>query len=159
MTKLKDFPTIGATKTPVPALAEASTAAGPDEIEVTVVGAHLSGMALNHELTSRNARFLRAVETVPDYRLYALAGGPPFRPGLIRVADREGVAIQTEVWAVPSAAFRSFVAGVPAPLVIGTTRLADGTIPKGFIVEAEGLKGATDISDFGGWRAYMASKG
>ena len=148
---------IGATNTPVPSPAEAAPAAGPDEIEIMVVGAHLSGMALNHELISRQARFLRAVATKPDYRLFALAGGPPFRPGLMRVAAGEGVAIDTEVWALPAGAFGSFVAGVPSPLGIGTTQLADGTTPKGFIVEAEGLKGATDISHFGGWRAYMAA--
>lgn len=150
--------TIGASNTPVPALPETKPIAGPDEIEITVVGAHLSGMALNHELTSRNARFLRAVDTAPDYRLYALAGGPPFRPGLMRVDEGKGVAIKTEVWAVPADQFGSFVAGIPAPLGIGTTSLADGTTPKGFIVEAEGVKGATDISDFGGWRAYVASR-
>lgn len=149
---------VGASKTPVQASPPCAPAAGPDEIEVVVVGAHLSGMALNHELTSRDARFLRAVETRPDYRLYALAGGPPFRPGLMRVADGEGVAIKTEVWAMPAEAFGGFVAGIPAPLGIGTTRLADGATPKGFIVEAEGLKGATDISRFGGWRAYIASR-
>ena len=148
---------IGATNTPVPPPVESAPAAGPDEIEIMVVGAHLSGMALNHELVSRQARFLRAVATKPDYRLFALAGGPPFRPGLMRVAAGEGVAIDTEVWAVPAGAFGSFVAGVPSPLGIGTTQLADGTTPKGFIVEAEGLKGATDISHFGGWRAYMAA--
>ncbi|WP_112310674.1 allophanate hydrolase [Pseudogemmobacter bohemicus] len=149
--------TIGATETPVPALAAPAPQAGPDEIEVTVVGAHLSGMVLNHELTSRGARFLRAVETLPEYRLYVLAGGPPARPGLMRTAPGEGARIKTEVWAIPATSFGSFVAGIPAPLGIGTARLADGTTPKGFIVEAEGLKGAKDISDFGGWRAYIAS--
>ncbi len=149
--------TLGATATPVPPLSGEIPAANPDEIEITVVGAHLSGMALNHELTSRKARFLRAVDTLPEYRLYALAGGPPARPGLMRVAPGEGLAIATEVWAIPATTFGSFVAGVPSPLGIGTARLADGSTPKGFIAEAEGLKGATDISHFGGWRAYLAS--
>jgi len=150
--------TIGNGATRVPAYVEPVASAGPDEIELVVVGAHLSGMPLNHELTSRNAYFLRAVPTTPDYKLYALAGGPPFRPGLMRVADGEGAAIQTEVWAISHEGFGSFVAGIPAPLGIGTTRLADGTTPKGFIVEAEGIKGARDISSSGGWRAYMASR-
>ncbi|MCJ8139105.1 allophanate hydrolase [Falsirhodobacter halotolerans] len=147
---------IGATDTPVPPVTRTPMLA-EGEIEVVVVGAHLSGMPLNHELTGRGGRFLRAVTTTPDYRLFALAGGPPFRPGLMRVATGQGTAIQTEVWAVPAQHFGSFVAGIPAPLGIGTARLADGTAPKGFITEAEGLTGATDISHFGGWRAYMAS--
>lgn len=149
---------VGASSTKVPAAPAASTSAAASEIELVVVGAHLSGMPLNHELTSRGARFLRAVPTAPDYKLFALQGGPPFRPGLLRVAAGEGVPIATEVWAISAEGFGSFVAGIPAPLGIGTTRLSDGTTPKGFIVEAEGLKGATDISAFGGWRAYIKSR-
>ncbi|MCD0417057.1 allophanate hydrolase [Rubrivivax sp. JA1024] len=148
---------VGASSTKVPAPVEASSTVAANEIELVVVGAHLSGMPLNHELTSRGARFLRAVSTTPDYKLFALQGGPPFRPGLLRVAPGEGAPIATEVWGISAEGFGSFVAGIPAPLGIGTTRLADGTTPKGFIVEAEGLKGATDISAFGGWRAYMKS--
>ena len=149
---------IGATGMALPPAPMPPTTAAPGEIELAVVGAHLSGMALNHELTSRGARFLRAGPTAPDYRLYALAGGPPFRPGLMRVAAGAGFAIATEVWAVAPDALGSFMAGVPAPLGIGTTSLADGTTPKGFIVEAEGTVGARDISEFGGWRNFMASR-
>jgi allophanate hydrolase len=148
---------IGATGAPVPQASNGLSTAAPGEIELAVVGAHLSGMPLNPELTSRNARLLRAVNTKPDYKRYALAGGPPFRPGLMRVADGTGSAIATEVWALTPDALGSFIAGVPAPLGIGTTRLADGTTPKGFIVEAEGIAGAKDISSLGGWRAYIAS--
>ena len=128
------------------------------DADVIVVGAGLAGLVATHELTSRGARFLRAGPTTPDYRLYALAGGPPFRPGLMRVAAGAGFAIATEVWAVAPDALGSFMAGVPAPLGIGTTSLADGTTPKGFIVEAEGTVGARDISEFGGWRNFMASR-
>ncbi len=148
---------IGAGGGAVPEAPVASGRAGPGEIELAVVGAHLSGMPLNRELTSRNARFLRAGSTAPDYRLYALPGDPPARPGLMRVGAGEGAAIAAEVWALSPEGFGSFVAGIPAPLGIGTTRLADGTTPKGFIVEAEGIKGAQDISAFGGWRAYVGS--
>jgi allophanate hydrolase len=149
--------TIGATGAPVPLATEGIATATAGEIELAVVGAHLSGMPLNHELTSRNARLLRTAHTTPDYTLYALAGGPPYRPGLMRVADDAGHAIAAEVWALTADALGSFVAGIPAPLGIGTTRLADGTTPKGFIVEAEGTRGAKDVSAFGGWRAYIAS--
>ena len=149
---------VGATGKVLPKGVPASGATA-DEIEIVVVGAHLSGMALNHELASLNARFLRAVETEPSYRLHALAGGPPRRPGLLRVPDGTGVAIATEVWAMTPAGFGRFVAGIPAPLGIGTLKLADGTRPKGFLVEPEGLVGSEDISRHGGWRAYIASLG
>lgn len=127
-------------------------------IEIAVVGAHLSGMPLNGELTERGGVLLRRVATAPLYRLHALAGGPPERPGLIRVGAG-GAAIETEVWALSADAFGRFVAGVPAPLCIGTLVLADGTTPKGFLCEPAGLDGARDISHFGGWRAYKASAG
>lgn len=126
-------------------------------IEIAVVGAHLTGLPLNHELTSRGGVFLRAVKTEPSYRFHALAGGPPRRPGLLRVAAGTGHAIEAEVWALPPAGFGEFVAGIPAPLCIGTLLLADGTRPKGFLVEPEGLAGAEEISRFGGWRSYLAS--
>ncbi|WP_342164360.1 allophanate hydrolase [Methylobacterium sp. SD21] len=145
---------IGASRAPVPPVEDEPARALPGEIELVVVGAHLSGLPLNHELTGRGARFLRAAETAPEYRLHALPGGPPQRPGLVRVGEGGG-AIATEVWALPPAGFGEFVAGIPAPLGIGTVRLADGTAPKGFLCEAAGLVGATDITGFGGWRRYM----
>ncbi len=126
-------------------------------IEIAVVGAHLSGLPLNHELTSRGGVRLRAARTLPCYRFYALAGGLPRRPGLLRVAPGSGHAIEAEVWALPPQGFGSFVAAIPAPLCIGTLLLSDGTTPKGFLVEPEGLHGAEEISRFGGWRAFLAS--
>lgn len=125
-------------------------------IELAVVGAHLSGMALNPELRDHGAVFRRAVATAPCYRLFALAGGPPRRPGLLRVAAA-GSAIETEVWALPASGFGRFVAAIPAPLCVGTLKLADGTTPKGFLVEPEGLVNAEDITRFGGWRAFLAA--
>ncbi|WP_198368118.1 amidase [Roseomonas sp. KE0001] len=127
-------------------------------LEVAVVGAHLSGLPLNGELTALGATLLRAVDTEPCYRLYALPGGPPLRPGLLRVPAGEGAAIATEVWAVPLEKVGTLLAGIPAPLGLGTLRLADGTTPKGFLVEAEGVHGAEDVSRFGGWRGFLAAR-
>ena len=143
-----------------PAAARALPPTAPaGTLELVVVGAHLSGLALNHELRSLGGTFLRAVETEPSYRLYALPGGPPERPGLVRVAAGTGHAIAAEVWALPAEGFGRFVAGIPPPLGIGTLLLADGTRPKGFLCEAEAIRAARDISAYGGWRAYLAAKG
>ena len=149
-------PRIGATTEPVLAPEAGHDGALPGEIEVAVIGAHLSGLPLNHELTDLGGRFLRAVATLPDYRLFALPGGPPERPGLLRCKTGAGAAIATEIWALPAIGFGNFVAGIPAPLGIGTVRLADGTAPKGFLVEATAVEAATDISRFGGWRLYLS---
>lgn len=125
-------------------------------IAVAVVGAHLSGMPLNHELTSRNALFLQALSTTPDYRLFALPGTVPPKPGLLRVEKGKGEKIAVELWALSPEAFGTFVASIPAPLGIGTLTLEDGTSAKGFLVEAEAVKGAKDISAYGSWRSFMA---
>jgi allophanate hydrolase len=112
---------------------------------------------LNADLTSRGARYLRTVATLPEYRLFALLGEDPRRPGLLRVGDG-GHPIETEVWALGLEAFGRFVAGIPEPLGIGTVRLSDGTSPKGFLVEAAATRAAEDISPYGGWRAFSRQR-
>jgi allophanate hydrolase len=133
-----------------------SSLAVEGEIAVAVVGAHLSGMPLNGELKSFNARFLQRTTTSADYRLFALAGTTPPKPGLLRVPPGQGSAIEVEIWAMPAEKFGRFVAAVPPPLSIGTLVMCDGRAVKGFLVEAEATSGARDISAFGGWRAFMA---
>ena len=125
---------------------------------LAVVGAHLSGMPLNHQLTSRGARLVATTRTAPKYRLYALANTTPPKPGLVRVAEPQAHGIEVEVWALSEEAFGSFVADVPPPMVIGTTELADGTTVKGFGCEPIALDGATDITAHGGWRGYLAGR-
>ncbi|MDX2156944.1 MAG: hypothetical protein SFW09_10600 [Hyphomicrobiaceae bacterium] len=126
-------------------------------LPIAVVGAHMDGMPLNRYLVALGATFMRRTTTTRDYRFYALAGGPPRRPGLLRVADGEGAAIEVEVWSLDAAGFGRFVADIPPPLGIGTLRLADGSTPKGFLVEPQGIVGAEDITSYGGWRRYMAA--
>lgn len=127
--------------------------ASKDWINVVVCGAHLSGYPLNHQLISRGAILVGATTTAPCYRFYALAGGPPKRPGLVR-AEQGGSAIEVEVWAVPAAEFGSFVAGIPAPLGIGKVELADGSWQPGFICEPAGIEGAEEITGLGSWRVF-----
>ncbi|ARB25979.1 allophanate hydrolase [Pseudomonas tolaasii] len=130
--------------------------ASHDHTRLVVCGAHLQGLALNGQLLRRGARLLECTHSSADYQLFALAGGPPFRPGMLRVSEG-GVAIEVEVWALPSAELGSFLTGIPAPLGLGKVQLADGRWETGFICEPYGLKGAVDISHFGGWRAYLRS--
>ena len=127
-------------------------------VEIAVVGAHLSGLPLNRELVELGGVFSREVETTPDYRLFALPGSFPAKPGLLRVGDGAGAAIKAEVWTLEPAGFGAFVARIPAPLGIGSIRLKDGGSVKGFLVEAEAVKAAEDVSRFGGWRAYLKSR-
>jgi len=125
-------------------------------IEVAVVGAHLSGQPLNWQLTQRGARLQRSCRTAANYRLYALPGTPA-KPGLVRDERFEGPGIEVEVWAVPEDQFGGFVAAIPAPLGIGTTILDSGESVKCFLCEPYALSTATEITPFGGWRAYLAA--
>ncbi len=129
---------------------------------IVVVGAHLRGLPLHHQLTDRRASFVASTRTSADYRLYALAGTVPPKPGLIRVGRDGGSEIEVEVWSMGHAEFGSFVDAIPAPLAIGTVQLADGSTHNGFVCEPGwidgGLDGATDITSFGGWRAYVSRR-
>jgi allophanate hydrolase len=111
---------------------------------------------LNGQLRERGASLLESTRTAPHYRLYALPGTKPPKPGLQRAAEG-GVAIDVEVWDLPLAQVGSFLALIPPPLCLGSVELADGRFVHGFLCEAHALAGARDISDFGGWRAYLAS--
>ena len=132
----------------------ANPVASVTHIDVLVCGAHLHGLPLNWQLSERGASLKESTRTAPIYRMYALAGGPPFRPGLV-LDEEAGAAIQVEIWRVPAENFGSFVAGIPAPLGIGKVKLEDGSYVSGFICEPYGLEGAKEITELGGWRAYM----
>jgi allophanate hydrolase len=125
-----------------------------ERIAVAVCGAHMEGLPLNHQLTSRGAVLLSRTRTASAYRFYALPGGPPHRPGLVRVSSG-GASIEVEVWSVPAAHFGSFVAGIPAPLGIGKVELETGEQVAGFMCESYATTNASDITALGGWRNYI----
>ncbi|WP_028693868.1 allophanate hydrolase [Pseudomonas cremoricolorata] len=149
-----DLP-LGATGRSLSAPLPPCTGPGEGSVRVAVVGAHLTGMPLNFQLTTRNAVLVEQTLTAEHYRLYALPGTVPPKPGLAR--SDSGSPIIVELWDMPIARFGEFVAEIPAPLGIGTLNLADGRSVKGFICEPWALSGARDITQFGGWRAYIAS--
>lgn len=147
---------LGATGKALPAQTPSDKPA-PGSVRVAVVGAHLTGMPLNFQLTSRDAVLVEQTSSAATYRLYALLGTVPPKPGLARVAE-DGAAIIVELWDIPQARFGEVVAEIPAPLGIGNLQLADGRWVKGFICEPYALDGARDITSFGGWRAFIASQ-
>jgi allophanate hydrolase len=125
-------------------------------IAVAVVGAHLTGMPLNGQLTERGAHLVQATSTAAHYRLYALPNTTPPKPGLKRVSA-EGAAIALEIWDMPASQLGSFLALIPAPLGLGKVELADGSWVTGFICEGFALDAAQDVTAHGGWRAYIKS--
>ncbi|HEX7440073.1 MAG TPA: allophanate hydrolase [Caldimonas sp.] len=154
-----DLP-LGATTARRSATAE-SALAGPwpasaATLPIAVVGAHLSGLPLNAQLLERGATLREATHTAPHYRLFALPGTNPPKPGMVRAAQG-GAAIAVEVWDMPLSAVGSFLASIPAPLGLGSVVLAGGHRVHGFLCEPHALEGATDITAHGGWRAWLAS--
>ena len=125
-------------------------------VDIAVCGAHMEGLPLNWQLTQRGGTFKERTLTAPCYKFYALEGGPPFRPGMVR-NDEEGSAIEVEVWQLPSETLSSFMQGIPWPLAIGKVSLSNGSDVSGFVCEPGGVSGATDITHHGGWRTYLQS--
>ncbi len=151
--------TQGATSEPCAHQSSADRQPQSDRVQVAVVGAHLSGMPLNSQLTERQGHLLEQTATSETYRLYALPNTTPAKPGLHRVADGTGARLIVEVWDMPVAHFGSFVDLVPSPLGIGSVELADGRWVNGFICEGYALDGATDVTEYGGWRAWISRDG
>jgi allophanate hydrolase len=146
---------VGAGTEPLPARSEwAASSAYSPPVDLAVVGAHLSGQPLNHQLTGLGATLQRACHTADCYRLYALGASTPAKPGMVRSRAGGGM-IEVEVWRLTAKAFGKFVANVPAPLTIGNVMLEDGTSVKGFLCESYAVDAAEEITDRGGWRDYL----
>ncbi len=126
-------------------------------VSLGVMGAHLSGQPLNHQLTDRGATLLTTTRTSPNYKFYALTNTKPAKPGLIRVPGFTGPGIEIEIWSIPETQFGSFVAEVPSPLAIGSCKLQDGTTVKGFLCEPYAVVGMPEITSLGSWRNYLQS--
>jgi allophanate hydrolase len=147
---------VGRAVGPMTELPAARVACAPDRhITVAVAGAHLSGLPLNRELTRLDAILLETTKTAPSYRLVALKGTNPPKPGLVHVPGFAGPGIEVELWSLSERDFGRFVAGVPAPMGIGKITLANGATVPGFFCEAFALEGAEDITAHGGWRAFL----
>jgi hypothetical protein len=125
--------------------------------QVAVCGAHMSGLPLNHQLLGLGAELVAKTKTSPDYKLFKLHGFEPPRPGMLRVPSG-GNTIELEIWRLPIENYGKFVTLVPSPLAIGTLEMIDGAKVQGFMCEYYASLNADDISQLGGWRAYLDLK-
>jgi allophanate hydrolase len=149
-------PFLGSSKVTYPTGAGSTPRPHRKMAQIAVAGAHLSGLPLNHQLTERGAILVETTGTAPEYRLYALPQTNPPKPGLVRTEPGTGRSITVEIWEMTYDAFGSFVDSVPPPLSIGTLRLQNGGLVKGFLCESIAVQQAEDISRFGSWRRYLA---
>ena len=141
----------------IPCVAISTAPAPVDNIVIGVVGAHLSGMPLNRELTEVGGTLVRRCKTAADYRLYVLPDTTPKKPGLLRVPGFAGPGIEVELWSLPAAAYGRFIARIPSPLGVGKWSLEDGSEVSGFLAEPYALANAMEVTIHGGWRGYIAS--
>jgi allophanate hydrolase len=149
---------MGLARTPLPLPLPPPAQPAPGYVRLAVVGAHLRGLALHHELIRARARLVRRTRTESSYRLYALPSTTPKKPGLVRVTTG-GAAIELELYDLPVADFGAFVARIPAPLGIGTVVCEDGERVQGFLCESHATENAEDITHYGGFRAYLSAHG
>lgn len=126
-------------------------------IDIAVCGAHMRGLPLNHQLTELDAVFVKATKTAKGYRLYNVPEKVPPRPGMVRDSSSEA-ALELEVWSMPLENFGAFMVQIASPLCIGTVYLEDGTPVYGFLCESDPLKGAEEITVYGGWKNYLAAR-
>jgi allophanate hydrolase len=150
-------PSLGGTRLSYPDTFAPAKEINSDRMMIAVAGAHLTGEPLNYQLTLRDGRFIRKAKTAPSYQLFALPGTSPPKPGLVRVGAETGLSIDLEVWELPLAEFGDFLKEVPSPLTIGMVHLSDGRVVKGFLCEQVAAQDALNISEFGGWKAYLKS--
>jgi allophanate hydrolase len=144
---------LGATKQTLPTSKQTEVGIS-EHIEIVVCGAHLQDLPLNYQLLERSGKLVKQCHTSANYRLYALAGGPPSRPGLFR-DEQNGQSIEVEVWSIATATLGSFLANIPKPLGLGKVELDDGSWKTGFICEPYASESATDITHTKGWRNYI----
>lgn len=128
----------------------------PDEepILLAVNGTLMRGLELNPNMLAVGATFVREDTTMPAYRLYSIGDR---HPGMVRVPEG-GVAVEVEVWAVPPAGLASILLKEPAGLSIGKVSLASGGEVLGVLAEPILCAGQREITEFGGWRAFIAAR-
>jgi allophanate hydrolase len=125
---------------------------------IALVGAHLSGLPLNSLVSGRGGRLLRRAQTDAGYRMMRVPGSGVARPGLI-AGDGPAEGFSVEIWEVPLQTLGSLAAELTAPLHFGRLRLSDGTTVLSYLGDDTALAGAQDISEYGGWRAYVNGEG
>jgi hypothetical protein len=123
-------------------------------ILLAVNGTLMRGLTLNGNLVSAGARFVREAQTAPIYRLWSINDN---YPAMIRVTSG-GVSIAVEVWELPAAGLATILMQEPPGLCIGKVLLSDGEETLGVLGEPIACEGMREITQFGGWRAYVAER-
>lgn len=125
-----------------------------ETLKLAVNGTLMSGLALNQNLVTVGATFLYEATTTPNYRLWSIND---VHPAMVRVSAG-GTTVALEVWAVPTAGLIQVLQQEPPGLCIGKVTLSTGEEVLGVLGEPILCEGQTEITAYGGWRAYTASR-
>ena len=121
-------------------------------IELFVNGTLMRGLALHKNL--QGANFLGEFSTLPIYRLYSI---DDIHPGMLEV-EEGGISVAGEMYSMSDEIFQRVKNGEPSGLYFGDVKLDNGSTVKGVLFPREiAESNHKDISNFGGWRAYIAS--
>ena len=121
-------------------------------IELFVNGTLMRGLVLHKNLDGAN--FLGEFHTLPIYRLYSI---DDIHPGMFEV-EEGGVSVAGEMYSMSDEIFQRVKNGEPAGLYFGDVKLNNGSTVKGVLFPRETAESNyKDISNFGDWRAYIAS--
>lgn len=123
-------------------------------VYLAVNGTLMRGLELNPNLLNVGAYFVREDSTAPVYRIWSIGDR---HPAMQRVTTG-GTAVALEIWALPRAGFATVLLQEPPGLAIGLVLLANGEQVLGVLGEAYLCATGYEITQWGGWRAYMASK-
>ncbi len=122
---------------------------------LAVNGTLMRGLKLAPNMQRAGASFVRETTTEPAYRLWSINDD---HPAMIRVSDGKGATVAVEVWSVPPAGLAGILQNEPAGLTIGKVKLEDGSTVLGVIGEPALVEGKKEITNYGGWRTYIAAE-
>ena len=123
-----------------------------DMLKLAVNGTLMRELELNPNLIQAGAEFLYEATTTPNYRLWSIHDQ---HPAMVRVSEG-GSAVALEVWHIPADGLVQVLLQEPPGLSIGKVTLSNGETVLGVVGEPILCEGQRDISEFGGWRAYLA---
>ena len=123
---------------------------------LAVNGTLMRGLKYNPHMIAAKATFVREAATEAAYRLWSVRDD---HPAMIHVTDGSGRNVNVEVWAVPLEGLTELLQNEPPGLAIGKVRLDGGGTVLGVLGESVLVEGQREITQYGGWRAYIEAEG